>query len=181
MLIAPTPAPVTHQLRRAVLHKVSIMEIKITRQKAIKDLVEGVLSIDGGPAMDTLENRCSCLKAGEYHAVMKKCKLYQEQRVFILEKDKTGYPHDCGQCKKKSLSYPNLALPKRCPMISEGNGVHRRFDGRIIVGKKAAIGLLVNTQATYDCVKERVLEELKEGKEVTIKITRKNKKRKRTV
>ena len=68
--------PITHQLRRAVLHKVSIMEIKITRQKAIKDLVEGVLSIDGGPAMDTLENRCSCLKAGEYHAVMKKCKLY---------------------------------------------------------------------------------------------------------
>ena len=94
MLIAPTPAPVTHQLRRAVLHKVSIMEIKITRQKAIKDLVEGVLSIDGGPAMDTLENRCSCVKLGEYHAVMKKCKLYHEQRIFILEKDKTGYPHD---------------------------------------------------------------------------------------
>ena len=39
----------------------------------------------------------------------------------------------------------------------------------------------MNTQATYDCVKERVLEELKEGKEVTIKITRKNKKRKRIV
>ena len=74
-----------------------------------------------------------------------------------------------------------MALPKRCPMISEGNGVHRRFDGRIIVGKKAAIGLLVDTQATYDCVKERVLEELKEGKEVTIKITRKNEKRKRIV
>ena len=37
------------------------------------------------------------------------------------------------------------------------------------------------SQATYDCVKERILEELKEGKEVTIKITRKNKKRKRTV
>ena len=162
-------------------NKVIIMEIKITRQKAIKDLVEGVLSIDGGPAMDTLENRCSCLKVGEYHAVMKKCKLYHERRIFILEKDKTGYPHDCEQCKKKALFYPNSALPKRCPMISEGNGVHRRFDGRIIVGKKAAIGLLVDTQATFDCVKERVLEELKEGKEVTIKITRKNEKRKRIV
>ena len=71
-------------------NKVIIMEIKITRQKAIKDLVEGVLSIDGGPAMDTLENRCSCLKVGEYHAVMKKCKLYHEQRI-LYSKTETEY------------------------------------------------------------------------------------------
>ena len=77
---------------------------------------------------------------------------------------------DCYNCPKLKEVFPNTIIPKRCPMLKAGNGIHGHHDGSILVGKQAAHGLLIHPRAAFDTLYERIRKNLERRREVTLVI-----------
>ena len=148
------------------------MEIKVQRTYMKGEITEGQLTIDGQLICDTLENTESRLSAGTYPLLLVKCKQYARKMISIQANPQSLIltEEDCYNCPKLKEVFPNTIIPKRCPMLKAGNGIHGHHDGSILVGKQAAHGLLIHPRAAFDTLYERIRKNLERRREVTLVI-----------
>ena len=76
----------------------------------------------------------------------------------------------CNSCTKQKLVFPNTLLPRHCPMIKPGNGIHGRHDGSILVGTRSCLGCIIHPKPAFDSLYERIRKNLERGREVTLVI-----------
>ena len=128
-----------------------IMKLILIRRYKNADYIRGELYIENPECKicDTLENAAIHAPAGEYDLSYQLCK----QLGRKLPKLCNTY---CQNCKFFGEPNQNKALPRFCPMIMRGNGVHNRFDGRIIVGKYLTRGAVVHTADAFNKIKSYV-------------------------
>lgn len=65
----------------------------------------------------------------------------------------------------------NTCLPRYCPMLKPGNGIHGRKDGSILLGTRTALGLLVHPRASFDRLYDRLRKNQERGHEAQLLIT----------
>lgn len=175
-------------------NNIYIMKITLYRRIIKGEYAEGVMSVGGKEVCDTLENAYTCLPKGEYRLELKKCKHYEHRMVLVgkeqLKEEPKAQPDEgaetqqegttasitakndrrCRICPRLDNVNQNTVLQKYCPMIKQGNGVHNRHDGSILVGKRGALGLLINTEDAYEALFERLRKTVKRGAGVTLEI-----------
>ena len=136
------------------------------------EITEGHVSIDGQRICDTLENSFSCLAAGSYAVELVKCKQYARKMICIQQSTMSLIVSDegCNSCTKQKLVFPNTLLPRQCPMIKPGNGIHGRHDGSILVGTRSCLGCIIHPKPAFDSLYERIRKNLERRREVTLVI-----------
>ena len=148
------------------------MTITIQRTFIKGEITEGHVSIDGQRICDTLENSFSCLAAGSYAVELVKCKQYARKMICIQQSTMSLIVSDegCNSCTKQKLVFPNTLLPRHCPMIKPGNGIHGRHDGSILVGTRSCLGCIIHPKPAFDSLYERIRKNLERRREVTLVI-----------
>lgn len=141
------------------------MIIQIKRIFVKGEVTEGHLRIDGLQVCDTLENTLACLSPGEYPVTLVKCKQYHRKMIIIGEQNDA-----CEDCPRLKEVYGNTLLPRHCPMIKPGNGIHGRHDGSILVGTRSCLGCIIHPKPAFDSLYERIRKNLERGREVTLVI-----------
>ena len=61
-------------------------------------------------------------------------------------------------------------MPRFCPMLKPGNGIHNRRDGSILIGRRRCMGLLINTRKVFDALYARLRMTCKRNNEIIINI-----------
>ena len=61
-------------------------------------------------------------------------------------------------------------MPRHCPMIKPGNGIHGRHDGSILVGTRSSFGCIIHPKTAFDTLYERIRKNLERKREVTLVI-----------
>lgn len=141
------------------------MIIQIKRIFVKGEVTEGHLRIDGLQVCDTLENTFTCLSPGEYPVTLVKCKQYHRKMIIIGDHNDT-----CENCAQLKEVYSNTLMPRHCPMIKPGNGIHGRHDGSILVGTRSSLGCIIHPRAAFDTLYERIRKNLERKREVTLVI-----------
>ena len=141
------------------------MIIQIKRIFVKGEVTEGHLRIDGLQVCDTLENTFTCLSLGDYSVTLVKCKQYHRKMIIIGEQNDA-----CEDCPRLKEVYSNTLLPRHCPMIKPGNGIHGRHDGSILVGTRSCLGCIIHPKPAFDSLYERIRKNLERGREVTLVI-----------
>jgi len=158
------------------------MEIILRHTLRKGEIIEGEILIDGTHVCDTLENYYNGLPEGRYKIQIEKCTYRSRQMPLIIATGTDKEPsYTCDQCTKpyyvSSNSSPHRGgekgEPVYCPMVTPGNGIHNRFDGSILVGKRGALGLLLHSRPTFDSLYQRIRKSIQRGKSVTL-IIKKN-------
>ena len=123
------------------------MKLILIRRYKNKDYIRGELYAENSnhKICDTLENAELHASAGEYDLGYKLCKQLGREFPKLSE----TY---CQNCKFLGEPNQNKALPRYCPMLMRGNGVHNRFDGRIIVGEYLTRGAIIHTAAAFHII-----------------------------
>ena len=140
------------------------MIIQIKRIFVKGEVTEGHLRIDGLQVCDTLENTFTCLSPGEYPVTLVKCKQYHRKMIII------GDTAPCEDCHQLKEVYSNTLMPRHCPMIKPGNGIHGRHDGSILVGTRSSLGCIIHPKSAFDTLSERIRKNLERRREVTLVI-----------
>ena len=148
------------------------MDIKIKRTNTKGEITEGRLTIDGQLVCDTLENTLTRLAPGTYPIILVKCKQYARKMICIQQSTMSLIVSDegCNSCTKQKLVFPNTLLPRHCPMIKPGNGIHGRHDGSILVGTRSCLGCIIHPKPAFDSLYERIRKNLERGRKVTLVI-----------
>ena len=141
------------------------MIIQIKRIFVKGEVTEGHLRIDGLQVCDTIENTLTCLSPGEYPVTLVKCKQYHRKMIIIGEQN-----DECEDCPRLKEVYSNTLLPRHCPMIKPGNGIHGRHDGSILVGTRSCLGCIIHPKPAFDSLYERIRKNLERRREVTLVI-----------
>ena len=144
------------------------MIVTLQRTSVNGEITEGRLSIDGIHICDTLENTFSCLAPGHYCVHLIKCSQYARKMPIVLSLSPS--PSDCAACPRRTYVNHNTAMPRFCPMIKPGNGIHSRQEGSILVGLRQCQGLLVHPREVFDTLYARLRMTIQRGKEITLKI-----------
>ncbi len=148
------------------------MNIIIKRTQSIKHFVEGHLYIDEKLICDTLENTYSCLVPGEYHVHLHKCSQYGRKMILIspTTNDLESIIDNCPECLRKRLVNINTVMPRFCPMIKPGNGIHNRHDGSIVVGTRSSLGCIIHPRNAFAALYDRIRKNVERGRVVTLEI-----------
>lgn len=146
------------------------MTIRIKRCHRTRDSLDGELKINGAKVCDTAEWPLTAIPEGKYTIEMAKCKQHQRKVLYVKPIDSSAKPR-CDGCEKMEVVGGNTRMPCMCPMITTGNGVYKRSDGSIIVGKRAVWGTLVQSRAAYNKLYERLKKAIQRGSEVIVEIT----------
>ena len=141
------------------------MIIQIKRIFVKGEVTEGHLRIDGLQVCDTLENTFTCLSPGEYPVTLVKCKQYHRKMIIIGDHNDA-----CENCAQLKEVYSNTLMPRHCPMIKPGNGIHGRHDGSILVGTRSSFGCIIHPKTAFDTLYERIRKNLERKREVTLVI-----------
>ena len=174
------------------------MKIILQRIYIRGEITEGRLTIDGCCLCDTLENSGSCLPAGSYPLSIIPCKLYARQMLCVTQpptdqsRPKKGPATDqavepakrptkasvaaCTSCCRLDFVGTNTRLPRFCPQIKAGNGIHNRWDGSILVGSltdpndptRNCHGCLLHPQAAFDNLFDRIRMSVNRGHEIEL-------------
>ena len=178
------------------------MKIILQRIYIRGEITEGRLTIDGCCLCDTLENSGSCLPAGSYPLSIIPCKLYARQMLCVTQpptdqsRPKKGPATDqakrpangpakgptkasvaaCTSCCRLDFVGANTRLPRFCPQIKAGNGIHNRLDGSILVGSltdpndptRNCHGCLLHPQAAFDNLFDRIRMSVNRGHEIEL-------------
>ena len=155
------------------------MTITLQRISVKGEITEGHLLIDGLTTCDTLENTHSCLAPGDYSVHLRKCCQYARKMIFlssaidhqssVISNQQSAF-RLCSSCKRMSFVNINSVMPRFCPMLKPGNGIHGRRDGSILVGRRHCHGLLIHPRDVFDFLYDRLRMAIKRGNEVTLHI-----------
>lgn len=74
----------------------------------------------------------------------------------------------CESCAKLEFVCNNTTLPVYCPQIKPGNGVFKRLDGSIIVGKYIVPGCLSHPKRAFDALYVRIRKNIERDNSVNI-------------
>ena len=130
------------------------MYINLTRRERNNDSIDGSISINGAYVCDSAECASKAILPGDYHIVLCKCKQYG-RKMPLIATEKSRFD-DCDKCRKLSTVSNNTVLPRVCPMLKPGNGVYGRTDGSIIVGKNCVPGCLIQPEAAFARLYDRI-------------------------
>ena len=139
------------------------MNIKIKRTRQTRKAVTGTLHIDGQYICDTAENQLTALPTGEYRIVRHYCKHYERFMPLVVKPyvSSTKLAATCMRCTSLKQVGINTKLPRVCPMLKPGNGVHKREDGSIVLGSQMVPGCLKHPQRTFKPLAERIRKSVK--------------------
>ena len=169
------------------------MKIIITRTQQTKTAITGSLYINGQYLCDTAENRLTALPAGKYRIIRHYCHQYQRYMPVILtamsddtramsQEKLTAHrslltsqspklkAQSCKGCEQLEDISNNTSMPKHCPMLKPGNGVHHREDGSIILGTQVIPGCLIHPLQAFEPLAERIRKAIKRNKVITLVI-----------
>lgn len=144
------------------------MNIIIKRYCIRPDTIDGHLLIDGDHICDTAENAQTAIKAGTYPIVITKCHQHSRKMPVVCLEGST-LPQ-CSQCESLECVSYNSTMPQICHMLKPGNGVYKRTDGSIILGKFLVPGCLTQPKQAFDDFYERIRKSIERGHELTITI-----------
>ena len=145
------------------------MNITLQRINIKGEITEGKLVIDGLTICDTIENSYSNLAPGHYRIHLHKCRQHARKMLLLTPIcNQSSIIDNCSLCKSRHYVGINTAMPRFCPMLKPGNGIHNRHDGSILVGKRGARGLLLHPQTTFDLLYDRIRRSAERGNEVTL-------------
>ena len=82
----------------------------------------------------------------------------------------------CTSCCRLDFVGANTRLPRFCPQIKAGNGIHNRWDGSILVGSltdpndptRNCHGCLLHPQAAFDNLFDRIRMSVNRGHEIEL-------------
>ena len=154
------------------------MHIEINRNARHGQAIDGTLRINGAHVCHTAENTLAALPRGTWPLLIHTCRRYRRKMPLVITQDTTrsGWTLDlmarCNACRPTEIPpNNNTRLPLRCPMLKPGNGVHRRTDGSIIVGKPAeAIGCLLHPERHFNRLIDRLDKAQNRGETITLTI-----------
>lgn len=141
------------------------MKMTIIRQTMKGEITEGTLQINRLEVCQTLEHTQTRLPAGCYPVTLHRCKYYEYHIIQIGSRAPR-----CARCPEREDITTHTCLPRRCPMIKRGNGIHGRKDGSILVGTWACTGLLIHTKEAFGSLSDRVRKCISRGQTVTLEI-----------
>ena len=147
------------------------MNITLQRINIKGEITEGKLVIDGLTICDTLENSYSNLAPGHYRIHLHKC--HQHARKMLLLTpicNQSSIIDNCSLCKRLHNVSLNTAMPRFCPMLKPGNGIHNRRDGSILIGRRRCMGLLIDTRKVCNALYARLRMTCKRNNEIIINI-----------
>ena len=147
------------------------MKIRLQSTLVKGEVTKGHLLIDGCRVCDTLENTRSLLPEGEYRVQLQKCRQYHRNMMVLAPlqapNSETG---TCASCPQQQEVYANTRLSVCCPMLKPGNGIYRRTDGSILVGKSVCFGCLIRNREVFENLYQRIRMNIQRGNEVTVEI-----------
>ena len=137
------------------------MNIELIRKKQCKESIDGTLYIGGLRICDCAENASTALPPGSYRIVRHFCR--QQGRFVPLivgsqaSDDLPKFLEDrCALCPKLHSVTVNTNMPTLCPQFSQGNGIHHRTDGAVILGTRIIPGCMKHTRKPYESLMERI-------------------------
>ena len=147
------------------------MNITLQRINIKGEITEGQLIIDGLTICDTLENSYSNLAPGHYRIHLHKCRQHARKMLLLTPIcNQSPIIDNCSLCKSRHYVGINTAMPRFCPMLKPGNGIHNRHDGSILIGRRRCMGLLINTRKIFDALYARLRMTCKRNNEIIINI-----------
>ena len=148
------------------------MNITLQRISVKGEITEGHLRIDGLTICDTLENTFSCLAPGNYRVHLIKCRQHARKMPILspVINNQSSVISICSSCPRKPYIGINTSMPRFCPMLAPGNGIHNRHDGSILIGHCQCQGLLIHPREVFDSLYARLRMTIQRGNEVTLTI-----------
>lgn len=154
------------------------MIIELRRIRYKPEAIDGQIWIEGQRVCDCAENATSALPIGTYPITLVKCKQYSRKMIRIQFTDNSrviygnsrSEENPCDTCEKLEFVGNNTTLPVYCPQIKPGNGVFKRLDGSIIVGKYLAPGCLSHPKDAFDTLYQRLRKSAEIGHEIKLTI-----------
>lgn len=149
------------------------MELELIRKYRDRDILDGILKMNGRVLCDTSENAYYALKPGRYPIERRYCPQYNQHvplvRMPVNDGEKDGMRCVCcAACLPLRENNINTPLPGYCPQIKMGNGIHNRRDGSIIIGTRIAPGALKEPALPYGKLTERLRKLASRGTDVTL-------------
>ncbi|MCF2660172.1 hypothetical protein JQM83_13400 [Parabacteroides distasonis] len=104
----------------------------------------------------------------------------KDQAVETAKRPKKGVTKAsaaaCTSCCRLDFVGANTRLPRFCPQIKAGNGIHNRWDGSILVGSltdpndptRNCHGCLLHPQAAFDNLFDRIRMSVNRGHEIEL-------------
>ena len=154
------------------------MQLTLLRSRHMPNYIDGELWHGSQYLCSTLENPKSCLPAGIYRIIIAKCKQYSRKMPIVVSnhsihpdgKVLLSLLHQCKACQKLNCVGYNTNLPCYCPQIKPGNGVCKRTDGSIIVGKYNVTGCLIHPKDVFERLYQMLRKNYERGNEITLTI-----------
>ena len=147
------------------------MNITLQRINIKGEITEGQLIIDGLAICDTLENSYSALAPGHYRIHLHKCRQHARKMLLLTPIcNQSPIIDNCSLCKRQHNVSLNTTMPRFCPMLKPGNGIHNRRDGSILIGRRRCMGLLINTRKVFNALYARLRMTCKRNNEIIINI-----------
>lgn len=141
------------------------MDIILKRIRQRPQTIDGQIWIDGQRICDCAENANGAVPEGTYELQVTKCKQYARKMILLNPSP------PCDKCPPMEYCGNNSTLPCYCPMIKPGNGVFKRLDGSIIVGKHLAPGCLSHPLEAFHSLYERIRKNIERGNPVQLIIS----------
>ena len=99
-----------------------------------------------------------------------------DQAVEPAKRPKKASVAACTSCCRLDFVGANTRLPRFCPQIKAGNGIHNRWDGSILVGSltdpndptRNCHGCLLHPQAAFDNLFDRIRMSVNRGHEIEL-------------
>ena len=99
-----------------------------------------------------------------------------DQAVEPAKRPKKASVAACTSCCRLDFVGANTCLPRFCPQIKAGNGIHNRWDGSILVGSltdpndptRNCHGCLLHPQAAFDNLFDRIRMSVNRGHEIEL-------------
>ena len=100
----------------------------------------------------------------------------KDQAVEPAKRPKKASVAACTSCCRLDFAGANTPLPRFCPQIKAGNGIHNRWDGSILVGSltdpndptRNCHGCLLHPQAAFDNLFDRIRMSVNRGHEIEL-------------
>ena len=100
----------------------------------------------------------------------------KDQAVEPAKRPKKASVAACTSCCRLDFVGANTRLPRFCPQIKAGNGIHNRWDGSILVGSltdpndptRNCHGCLLHPQAAFDNLFDRIRMSVNRGHEIEL-------------
>ena len=162
------------------------MNIELRRIRHRPETIDGHIYIDGAKVCDSAENNHFALATGTYPITLVKCHQHARKMPVIKVPNITKFQSSnepgtleplepwnpqCETCPKLSFVGNNSTMPMICPMLKPGNGVYKRTDGSIIVGRYLAPGCLSHPLDAFHSLYERIRKNIERGNPVQLIIS----------